>query len=125
MQILADTSIWIGHLRKGNSLLTTFLEEGAVLMHPCVRCELALGCLKNRSTILSFLTALPQAEVASESEVLHVVEIKKLWSLGIGWVDAQLLGATLLTKDCSLWTTDGALKTASERAGAKIFHGAV
>lgn len=52
MQILADTCIWVGHLRASNSLLQTFLEDGVVLMHPSVRCELALGSLNNRAEIL-------------------------------------------------------------------------
>jgi predicted nucleic acid-binding protein len=125
MQILADTSVWIGHLRSENTLLKGFLEEAVVLMHPCVRCELALGSIKNRSEILSLLATLPESEIATNDEVLFVIEKKKLWGLGIGWVDAQLLAATRLTKDCSLWTLDGPLRKACEQAGAKLFHGTV
>jgi predicted nucleic acid-binding protein len=55
MLILADTSVWINHLRKRNCLFAGFLEESAVLMHPCVLGELALGNLRQRAEILRFL----------------------------------------------------------------------
>jgi predicted nucleic acid-binding protein len=125
MQILADTSVWIGHLRAENTTLKGFLEEGVVLMHPYVRCELALGSMKNRSEILSLLATLPESKIASDEEVLFVIEKKMLWGIGIGWVDAQLLAATRLTQDCSLWTLDGPLRKACEKARAKLFHGTV
>ena len=125
MVILADTSVWIGHLRSGNSLFKSFLEEGVIVMHPCVRCELSLGSMKNRVEILGLLAALPQTNIATEDEVLFAIEKKKLWGLGIGWVDVQLLAATRITPSCSLWTFDGPLRKACEVAGAKLFHGAV
>ena len=125
MVILADTSVWIGHLRSENSLFKSFLEDGVIVMHPCVRCELALGSMKNRLEILRLLAALPQSNIASEEEVLFAIEKKKLWGIGIGWVDVQLLAATRLTHNCSLWTLDGPLRKACEMAGAKLFHGPV
>jgi predicted nucleic acid-binding protein len=125
MLILADTSIWVNHLRTGNSLFKAFLEDGVVLMHPCVRHELSMGHLKNRARILSFMAAMPEAEVAADDEVQHVVETRKLFGVGIGWIDAHLLAATLLTQTCSLWTLDGPLRAASQQAGALLFHGTV
>jgi predicted nucleic acid-binding protein len=41
--ILVDTSLWIDHLRAGNDKLAELLENSAVLAHPCVTGELALG----------------------------------------------------------------------------------
>jgi predicted nucleic acid-binding protein len=125
MLILADTSVWINHLRKQNSLFAGFLEESVVLMHPCVLGELALGCLKQRAEILRFLEALPEAEVAADDEVRHVIESKRLCGQGIGWIDAHLLASALLTSACSLWTLDIPLRTAASAAGARLFHGAV
>jgi hypothetical protein len=34
--ILADTSVWVAHLRKGSQELATFLSEGLVICHPFV-----------------------------------------------------------------------------------------
>jgi predicted nucleic acid-binding protein len=43
--ILADTSIWIDHLRAGHATLVGLLERGLVLGHPWVVGEVALGRL--------------------------------------------------------------------------------
>ena len=39
--ILADTSIWVDHLRDGDATMTAHLNAGLVLMHPFVVGELA------------------------------------------------------------------------------------
>ena len=44
--ILVDTSIWVDHLRAGDEALVGLLETGAVLAHPSVIGELALGSMK-------------------------------------------------------------------------------
>jgi predicted nucleic acid-binding protein len=44
--ILADTSVWIEHLRSGVPALAALLEQGQVLHHPLVRGELACGSLR-------------------------------------------------------------------------------
>jgi predicted nucleic acid-binding protein len=50
--ILVDTSIWIDHLRTGDSKLVGLLQDSHVLAHPWVTGELALGHLLRRSEIL-------------------------------------------------------------------------
>lgn len=116
--ILVDTSIWVDHFRRGDQALADLLSSGQVLMHPFVRGELALGNLKPRSEILRLLSDLPHATVAEESELLHIVETRKLMGLGIGLIDAHLLASALLDA-CKLFTRDkrllaitGALKVA-------------
>jgi Arc/MetJ family transcription regulator len=47
--ILADTSVWIDHLRLGNDELRKQLDRGQIAIHPCILAELALGSLKERS----------------------------------------------------------------------------
>ena len=49
--ILIDTSVWIDHLRSGNSILVRLLNTGQVLAHPFVIGELALGNLRQRQLI--------------------------------------------------------------------------
>ena len=122
MQVLADTSVWINHLRSPDPELQTYLEDGIVLMHPCVSGELALGTLKNRSEILRLFSKLPPTEIATNAEVLHLIEAKKLWGVGIGWVDAHLLAATLLTQHCHLWTHDVRLRQACDKAGSPVIR---
>jgi predicted nucleic acid-binding protein len=115
--ILVDTAVWIDHLRDNDLHLAGLLDAGAVLGHPWVTGELALGSLQNRIEILRLLDDLPQAALATATEVRKLVERHKLFSLGIGYVDAQLLAATMLTPDAQLWTRDRRLCAASQRLG--------
>jgi predicted nucleic acid-binding protein len=107
--ILADTSVWIDHFRRGNSELVESLERGEVLTHPFVIGELACGQLKKRREILELLRALPAATVATDDEVLVFIEQRHLMGKGIGYVDAHLLAAVTLTEDARLWTLDSKL----------------
>lgn len=104
--ILVDTSTWIDHLRTGDPGLGELLQDARVLAHPWVTGELALGHLSQRSEILGLLHNLPQAIVATEVEVLAVIDNQHLFGLGIGYVDAHLLAATMLTTGARLWTRD-------------------
>lgn len=112
--ILADTSVWTDHLRYGDTLLARLLNSGAVLAHPWVTGELALGNLSQRADVIGLLRGLPQATVASDDEILTLIEQETLHGTGIGYVDAQLLAATRLTPDATLWTRD---KRLLERVG--------
>lgn len=115
--ILVDTSIWIDHLRASDERLVRLLGEGQVLAHPFVIGELALGNLRNRDAVLGALQDLPQAGVATESEVLGFIGAKGLFGLGIGYIDAHLLAAVLLTPGSMLWTRDKRLFAASAQLG--------
>lgn len=88
-----------------------------MLTHPWVTGELTLGHLSRRSEILGLLHNLPQASVATDVEVLTLIENQHLFGLGIGYVDAQLLAATLLTPGARLWTRDERLATIAGRHG--------
>ena len=46
--IIVDTSIWIDHLHKGNRVMDHLLADDAVMLHPFVLGEIALGSLRNR-----------------------------------------------------------------------------
>ncbi len=104
--ILVDTSVWVDHLRASNAVLAGLLEQATVLAHPWVVGEIALGNLSRRQEVLGLLDGLPQATSATPAEVLFVIERHELHGTGIGYVDAQLLAATKLTGDATLWTSD-------------------
>lgn len=97
---LVDASVWVDHLRKGNRTLAGMLEAGAVLCHPFVIGELACGSMKNRSDILTLLSALPQAAVATHDEALSFVDRHHLFATGIGWIDVHLMASAMLTPQC-------------------------
>ena len=114
--VLADTSVWIQHFRRGEPTLANHLSKGLVLMHPFVSGELACGNLKGRAAILSDLHALPPAKVASNTEVLQLIEDRRLWGRGLGWVDVHLLASALLSH-CGFWTLDKKLGEAAAELG--------
>jgi predicted nucleic acid-binding protein len=107
--ILADTSVWVDHLRGGDAGLVALLDRGEVLGHPFVTGELALGGLRPRSAALLSLGDLPQAARATDEEVMEMIAARRLAGRGIGWVDAHLVAATMLTPGARLWTRDRAL----------------
>lgn len=113
--ILVDTAVWIDHFRETDRQLTTLLERSVVLAHPWVTGELALGNLRGRAEILRLLDDLPQATVATPAELLVVIDHRELYGVGIGYVDAQLLAATMLTDGAKLWTRDRRLLAAAHR----------
>lgn len=115
--ILVDTSVWIDHLRSSNPALVGLLHGGAVLSHPWIVGEVALGNLRNRREVIESLRRLPSATVADDGEVLLLIEAEHLHGTGIGFVDAQLLAAARLTRDGLLWTRDKRLAAAAGKLG--------
>jgi predicted nucleic acid-binding protein len=113
--ILADTSVWVAHLRKGNRALADLLDAGMILLHPFVIGEIALGNLRHRETVLSALSDLPLASVATDNEVVGFIERYTLFGHGVGYIDAHLLAAVQLTPDAALWTYDKALHRIASR----------
>ena len=114
--ILVDTSVWVEHLRHGLPRLATLLQEGEVMIHPWVIGELACGNLHNRTQVLELLQGLPAATVASDAEVLLLIERDRLMGRGIGYVDAHLLAAARLSH-CPLWTQDRRLAAVAQEQG--------
>lgn len=121
--ILVDTSVWIDHFRGGDPELASLLRDGRVLIHPGVTGELALGQLSRRSEILGLLRNLPQAKAATDAEVLTLIDNDQLFGLGIGYVDAHLLAATILTTGARLWTRDRRLAAVAAQQGLASDNG--
>lgn len=115
--ILVDTSVWIDHLRSGDETLADLLDNSAVLAHPWVIGELALGNLSRRDDVIGLIRGLPQATLATDDEVLGLIEQEALYGAGIGYVDAALLAATRLTSDTAFWTRDKRLSSVAARFG--------
>jgi predicted nucleic acid-binding protein len=114
--VLVDTSVWVAHLRDGDTGLKTLLNEGYVVCHPFIIGELACGNLKNRSEILSLLYALPMATHAEHEEVIQFIENNGLMGKGLGYIDMHLLASAILSK-VPLWTLDKKLNQVSLKLG--------
>jgi predicted nucleic acid-binding protein len=115
--ILADTSIWIEHLRSGNKEMRKHLNEGQIVIHPSIVAELALGSLQERTKTLALLDLLPQVRVAELSEVRRMIEARRLSSFGIGLSDAHLIASVFINPSTLLWTRDKRLRKAAESLG--------
>jgi hypothetical protein len=106
--------VWIDHFRRGNATLRRLLDNGGASVHAAVIGELACGHLQRRGETLRLLRFLPQVARASDEEVLEVIERRRLFGSGLGWVDAHLVAAALLARG-SLWTLDRPLQRAAIR----------
>ena len=93
------------------------LNRGAVLMHPFVIGEMALGSLRQRRLIVEMLQSLPPAVVATADEVLELIVLTALAGTGICYVDAHLLASVRLTPDARLATRDRRLRAVADRLG--------
>jgi len=114
--ILLDTSVWVDHLRRGDSLAIQVLESGQAGAHAFVTGELACGNLKSRVRVIDLLKALPQLALATDDEVLYFIERHRLMGRGIGYVDAHLLAAVAIG-GAQLWTRDRRLREIATELG--------
>ncbi len=109
--ILADTAVWSRHFRVGDPELAARLRVGEIAVHPWIVGELALGP-GLRLGVIDDLIRLPAVRVVPDAELLDFVLLHRL--RGVGWVDAQLVVASL-RGGARLWTTDRRLEEIAER----------
>lgn len=116
--VLIDTNMWVDHFQHVNSHVLALLDAGRVVMHPYIVAELALGGLHDRDMTLASLEFLPELPVAELHEVRQLVEIRKLYTRGVGFVDAHLIASLIIVQTpTELWTNDEALKGVAESFG--------
>jgi predicted nucleic acid-binding protein len=115
--ILVDTSIWIDHLVAADPILAEMLADEQVLIHPFVIGEIAIGQVKDRERFIETLAKLPRAIMARLDEVLRLIDTRRLFGRGIGYIDAHLLASVRLTPDAQLWTRDRRLHAVAVELG--------
>lgn len=116
--ILIDTNIWIEHFKSENKEVSALLEAERVVMHPFIVAELALGGLRDRKVTLGSFDLLPELPVAELHEVRQLIEVRKLYTEGIGLVDAHLIASLIITRSpAEIWTDDGGLMRVAEKLG--------
>jgi len=115
--ILADTSVWIDHLRSGDKELSKQLSQGKIVIHPFIIAELALGSLRDRTKTLALLDVLPQVRVAQLNEVRLTIEARHLYNRGVGLIDAHLIASVFINPPTLLWTRDKQLRKVAEGLG--------
>lgn len=117
--ILADTSIWIDHLRGRTTEMQKLLGAGQIVMHPYVVAEVSLGSLKDRQGTFALMESLWQAKVAELNEVRQMIEAHSLYAKGLGLTDAHLIASCLITPGTQLWTRDASLGKAARALGVQ------
>ncbi|MGA7877940.1 MAG: type II toxin-antitoxin system VapC family toxin [Desulfoferrobacter sp.] len=95
--VLVDTSVWVRHLREGDSDLEQLLNNGEVMCHPYIVGELACGNMKNRQEVLSLLQLLPLVILARHEEILQFIELNHLMGKGLGYIDVHLAASAVLS----------------------------
>ena len=79
MNVLVDSSVWVGHFKQRNDHLVALLEEGAVICHPYIVGELACGTPPQRKHIIELLSELQSAPVATQEEFLALMDARQLY----------------------------------------------
>lgn len=116
--ILVDTNIWTRHFKSENKELSALLDAGRVVTHPFIVAELALGGLRDRMMTLASIKLLPALPVAELHEVRQLIEVRKLYTEGIGLVDAHLLASLIIVQiPTAIWTDDDGLARVAEKLG--------
>jgi hypothetical protein len=116
--VLVDTSVWRGFFAGravAKSLGGLLSDAGLVLVHPLVIGELVLGGLSVAEE--GMLLRLPRADRAPYGEVLSMIRRLRLARKGIGWVDAELVTSTVLSK-ARLWSLDRSLAAVATEMGS-------
>ena len=122
--ILADTSVWIDHLRSEDLYLASLLDRNEILVHPMVIGELACGNVSNRTEVFRHLRSLPKVPVATDDEVLFFIEYHQLMGRGIGYIDTHLLASTAMASPpAQLWSKDRRLMELANELGVGYGQG--
>ena len=114
--ILADTSIWVQHFRRGVPDFAAALIKHRISIHSVVIGEVAMGNLSRRTETLADLGRLPRASTGTMDECLAFLERHSLHGRGLGWNDIQLLVAAKLSGH-TLWSIDRRLAAEAEKLG--------
>jgi predicted nucleic acid-binding protein len=115
--ILVDTTLWIDYFSARQPILGELIGERQAAIHDLIIGELAVGDLRDRPNTLYALSRIKQAQRVSDREALDLIEVERLWGLGLGFVDIHLLASTLVTPECLLWTRDKKLAAEAQRLG--------
>ena len=107
--ILVDTSIWIDHFHHSDENLKELLLSNQVCIHPFILGELSCRNISNRKEVLSLLRTLRSIDSVLDEEALILIEERKLFGKGLGFIVIHLLASALI-HHVPIWTRDLSLK---------------
>ena len=106
MNVLVDSSVWVGHFNHHNEHLVALLEVDAVVCHPYIVSEVACGTPPGRKAIISMLAELESVPMATQDELMALLDVRKLCGRGCSFVDLSLLASVLINEMTVIWTLD-------------------
>ena len=106
MNVLVDSSVWVGHFKARNEYLAALLEADAVICHPYIVAEVACGTPPSRKAIINMLAELESSPIATQDELLAMLDTRQLYGRGCGFVDISLLASALVRGRTLIWTLD-------------------
>lgn len=106
MNVLVDSSVWVGHFKHRNEHLVSLLEADLVVCHPFIVAEVACGTPPSRKAIISLLSELESVPVATQDELMALLEARQFYGRGCGFVDLSLLASVLLSEKTLIWALD-------------------
>lgn len=114
--ILVDTSVWIDHFHHSDEDLKDLLLSNQVCIHPFIFGELSCGNISNRKEVLSLLRTLKTINLVLDEEVFMLIEERKLFGKGLGFIDFHLLASALI-HHVPIWTRDKSLNRIAGELG--------
>jgi predicted nucleic acid-binding protein len=114
--ILVDTSVWIDHFHHSDEDLKELLLSNQVCIHTFILGELSCGNISNRIEVLSLLRTLKSIDLVLDEEVFILIEDRKLFGKGLGFIDIHLLASALIHR-VLIWTRDKSLMRVARELG--------
>ena len=104
------------HLHHSDEGLKELLLSNQVCIHPFILGELSCGNISNRKEILSLLRTLRNVDLVLDEEVFVLIEGRKLYCKGLGFIDIHILASALI-HHVPIWTRDKSLKRVAVELG--------
>jgi predicted nucleic acid-binding protein len=117
VSVLVDSSVWVGHFKQRNEHLVALLEADQVVCHPYIVAEVACGTPPSRKAIISMLTEMESTPVATQGELIAMLDGRLLYGRGCSFVDLSLLASALLGEKTLIWTFDKRFEQLAGEAG--------
>lgn len=118
--ILADSNVWIHHLRRSDARLRQLLVQQRVRTSDVIIGELRLGSGLPKGFIADLL-ALPRLPTPSAIETRTFIERhhRAFAGAGVGWADAQVM-LTASKSGARIHTSDNAMRKTCKAVGVAL-----
>lgn len=112
--ILVDTSVWVDHLHRPETMLSNLIAADQCVLHPFVLAEIALGNLPRWDQTVTKLRKLRSMDPLPPPDLLQAIQDLSMQGSGLGLVDAHLLAAAVSRPGMLLWSRDRRLAARAE-----------